>query len=348
MNVLVVSGRFCLMVFLLFMVFSQFSFAQIANDLPAKLGQGKWQMIKINTDGFSRWSLVYIPKDISPKAPVVLLLHGGTQSMRKIFRPNAGGNLEWPILADKEKFLLLAPNGTDPETGDTFSDKQNWHDLRPEAVHGKYVAKMNDVKFIRELLDWAGKNYSIDLARIYATGASNGGLMTYRLLLEIPNRMAAGAVFIANLPSPKSLLSGASGHPRPIMIANGTKDPLMPYDGGATKFGRGRGRVLSFKETVFWWVRYNRANLEQAEARIIGDQLSEDNCTIHQTIYPGELSGAPVVAITVDGGGHSMPSKSHLLPNKFLVRRLLGPGCQAAEGAEMARNFLKGFALADR
>jgi len=117
--------------------------------------------------------------------------------MRSIFRPNAGSTKEWMGLAKQEGCILLVPNGTNPETGDAYGDDQNWNDHRRDSAAGQTTA--DDAGFILALLDQITVQYPVDPEQIYVTGASNGGLMTYRLLIEAPDRFAAGAAFIANL-----------------------------------------------------------------------------------------------------------------------------------------------------
>ncbi len=330
----------CFLIFSMIFVLVQSSSGKMKEELSIAEKQSGWQVISLDVNGVKRWSRVYAPKSLPKNAPVVLLLHGGTQSMRKVFQPNAGGTLEWPILAEKEGFLLLTPNGTHAKTGNTFTDKQGWNDVRPSPTYGKPEA--DDVAFMKSLLDWAQQKYAIDPQRVYATGSSNGGLMTYRLLLEIPDRIAAGVAFIANFPSESPFLN-TSSEPRPVMIVNGTQDPLVPWEGGSIEGGR--GNILSALETRTWWVKHNRANLENAQETKIAEGSPKDNCKLYETTYPPLSGGAPVVFIKMDGGGHSMPSIAHLLPNNLIVRRIFGPSCQASEGAVLAWKFLKDFRL---
>ena len=329
-----------ILLFLLSVSLTQNCYGEMGDGLSTAERESGWQVISLDVNGVKRWSRVYTPKNLPRNAPTVLLLHGGTQSMDKIFQPNAGGTLEWPILAEKEKFLLLAPNGTNATTGNPLGDKQGWNDLRPSPTYGKPEA--DDVGFVKVLLDWSEQIYATDPKKVYATGSSNGGLMTYRLLLEMPDRIAAGAAFIANFPSESPFLNSSSP-PRPIMIVNGTQDPLMPWNGGATKGSR--GKVFSAQETASWWIKHNRADSGRAQEQLIADSSANDSCKLYQTSYPASLGGEPVVFIKMDGGGHSQPSQKHLVPNTWMVRRFLGPSCQAAEGAVLAWKFLKDFHL---
>ncbi len=300
-----------------------------------------WQESSLEVDGSTRWYLIYTPEPLPENPPMVIILHGGTCSMRSVLHPNAGGTKEWLILAEHEGFILLVPNGTNPETGDTYGDDQNWNDHRADSAAGQTTA--DDVGFILALLDQITAQYPLDPERIYLTGGSNGGLMTYRLLIEAPDRFAAGAAFIANLPEP-ALNLPVLGKPTPLMISNGTEDPLMPWEGGLV--GKDRGMVISAEETAAWWVIANRVDTDQKTSELLPDVDPEDNCRIQKDYYPAGSGGAPVVFYTNQGGGHAMPSGKHPFPDNFLVRRVIGPVCRDAEGAILAWEFFMQAAAA--
>src|SRR5271156_5200830 len=69
-----------------------------------------WKEFSINSGGMTRWFRVYIPASFSEGAPAVFVLHGGTQSMRKIFNDHVGGTNAWIPIADREGILLVVPN----------------------------------------------------------------------------------------------------------------------------------------------------------------------------------------------------------------------------------------------
>jgi polyhydroxybutyrate depolymerase len=107
---------------------------------------------------------------------------------------HAGGTQAWRDLAEENGFLLIVPNGTNARIGDPRGNDQNWNDCRSAARVGE--TKADDVGFIIALVEWAQREMRIDPLRVYATGASNGGGMSYRLAIERPDRFAAVAVFI--------------------------------------------------------------------------------------------------------------------------------------------------------
>lgn len=293
-----------------------------------------WSEASLVHDGLTRWYRIYLPDPLPEKAPLVLYLHGGTLSMRSLFSPLAESSQIWFEIARREGLIMVVPNGTDPETGDPYGDNQVWNDLRPDQASGQ--SQVDDVGFLLTLLDTISANYPVDLERVFVTGASNGGMMTYRMLLEAPERFTAGAAFIANLPKFTDPLPPPA-QPVPIMIANGTEDPLMPYDGGVV--ARNRGVVVSTRETVDWWIQANKADKEGLELIELPDLNPEDGCRILEEIYPGGVNGAQVRLYIVEGGGHTLPSLTRQGLFQRLTSRLLGPVCQDVEGVDLAWDF---------
>jgi polyhydroxybutyrate depolymerase len=282
--------------------------------------------------------LVQEPANPTAPAPVVVLLHGGSQSMRRQFGPNGGATLEWLAVARANNILLLAPNGTNAETGDTKGDTQFWNDFR-DAARAR-TTSAGDVAFVRDLLAWAHKTYKTDPARTYVTGASNGGMMTYRLLAEAPEKFAAGAAFIAALPEPIARVPKPV-RATPLMIMAGTADPLVQWNGGA--IAGNRGKVVSAEENLTWWLAANRAETVPQTTTQLPHLDAKDACKIERKTFAAKAGGAPVVFYTNQGGGHTMPSIKHKIADGFLVRRFIGPVCRDVETAELTWAFFKQY-----
>src|SRR5215475_14022990 len=81
------------------------------------------------------------------------------------------------------------------------------------------------------------------------TGPSNGGMMTLRLVCEDADLFAAAAPIIANLPADLAPRCKPA-RPIPVLVVNGTADPLMPFGGGEVGLRHGRGQVISTDATM--------------------------------------------------------------------------------------------------
>lgn len=243
---------------------------------------------------------VYSPAAPRTPAPVVLLLHGGLGSADSVWQSENGRS--WRALADKHGFLLLLPEGRpDP----THADRHHWNDCRADIDNEDAVSLEDDVGFVNALIDRLAAEAPVDPARIYVTGASNGGMMTFRVAMQLGDRLAAAAAVIANLPDPSECPFEAV--PVPILIMNGTADPLIPYEGGCVAGAAcRRGRVRSTDETVAFWVGVNHAAVS-AEENSVPDRVAADGSTVTVFIHSGGSTGQDVVLYRIDGGGHAVP-----------------------------------------
>lgn len=270
---------------------------------------------------------------------VVILLHGGTSNMWDIFRRGKKGTRRWLELSDTNGILLLAPNADNPKTKDTKGYEQVWNDNREDERD-----TADDVGFLAALVRWAVVNRGVNPSRVYVTGASNGGIMTYQALLESnPPIYAAGAAFIANLPVTNVPLP--QNRSTPIFIMNGNKDKLMNWEGG--EIAQDRGVVISAVATRDFWLEVNKPDKGSMKKVTWPNRSWLDGCRVFSEEYPAkanETGGADVHFYTMDGGGHVVPyTEFGLYP---LTYRLFGgPMCREVDGADLAWDFTKRFNL---
>ena len=163
-----------------------------------------------------------VPRE-SSGLPLVIVLHGGGGNAR-----NAEAMTGFTAKAEAERFIVVYPEGTSRR-----APLLTWN-----AGHCCGYAmeqSVDDVGFIRALIDELSAKHRIDRKRVYVTGMSNGAMMAHRVGIELSDKVAAiapvvGAVF-GDEPRPRSPVSA-------IMI-NGMLDESVPYRGGPSG-GRGR------------------------------------------------------------------------------------------------------------
>jgi len=290
-----------------------------ASMLAAARPEIAWKTIEWG--GLGRLYGVYVPEEVSDPAPLVFFLHGGGGSAEGVWAQEHGRS--WRSLADENGFVLVVPEGrADPDN----TDAHHWNDCRTDVGSEAVRSEVDDVGFLVGLIDEVAKTVPIDPDRVYATGASNGGMMTYRLAIEAGDRFAAVAAVIANLPDPSECT--ASPRPIPILIMNGTDDPLMPFDGGCVAGERcERGRVTSTAETVAFWIDVNGASHEPTVERVRNRSWFDGS---RVTVYTYEGSaGADVVYYEVEGGGHAVPGFES---TSFVRRSIAGPKNRDIDG----------------
>ncbi|MCX6100879.1 MAG: prolyl oligopeptidase family serine peptidase, partial [Candidatus Bipolaricaulota bacterium] len=234
-----------------------------------------------------------------------LLLHGGFSSASDMWETELAKS--WKGLADSHGFLLVLPEGAPDAANPTG---HHWNDCRVDAGNADSLSSEDDVGFIGRVIDVIEAHAAVNPNRIYVTGASNGGMMTYRLAMQLGDRFAAAAAIIANLPDPSECPFSAG--PLPILIMNGTADPVMPYDGGCVAGPScERGSVRSTAATVAFWVFTNGAAVTSAVTDL-PDTLPSDDSTIRVFHFDGGDAGNDVVLYRVEGGGHNAPGPEPL------------------------------------
>jgi polyhydroxybutyrate depolymerase len=256
--------------------------------------------------GIARFFDVYLPDALAPGAPLLFALHGGTLSNGSL---RGGAAAELYRLADESGFVVVLPNGTNGAGQTGPGGSFNWNDCRSDA--GPAATSADDVGFVSALIDWAIAAHAIDPARVYATGGSNGGLMTYRLLFELSDRIAAGAAVIANLPLNSECVSEPA-QPRSVLIMNGTADPIMPFGGGAVAVNR--GAIASSDATRDFWRAFLDAPSEPSRFTF-PDLDPDDGGTVAREVYAGGRNGTELRYYRVDGGGHNAPTIAHPEPS---------------------------------
>jgi polyhydroxybutyrate depolymerase len=223
--------------------------------------------------------------------PVVLLLHGAGGNSRNVMRQSCIAPA-----ADERNILVIAADGTAPTPESPpkfFTNPQMWNDgsgRRTGPAHG-----VDDVAHLAGLLREVEERYSVDPARVYAAGFSNGASMALRLAAEIPDRIAAVAAD-AGHPFVEPV---AGGRPVPTVCVCGTIDPLIPLAGGKVRLPWGTSVLQPpYLERVRWW-----ADRQGCEAAPITDTPAMG---VSRTRWSG-ARGADVQLFLLEGAGHVWP-----------------------------------------
>jgi polyhydroxybutyrate depolymerase len=222
--------------------------------------------------GVDRTYRVYKPSGLKGSAPLVVMLHGGFGSAEQAERTYG-----WNQVADAQKFVVAYPDG--------IGRAWNVHGCCGRAA-GQSI---DDVGFISAMVGDIGRGVDIDSSRTYATGISNGGMMSYALACNSDMFAAIGP------DSATQLDPCTSPHPTSVMHIHGTADRQIPYNGGS---GAGMAHIggPSVPDLNAFW-------------------RGVDQCGEPKTTTAGPVSTSAsdcaydraVVLMTVDGGGHQWP-----------------------------------------
>lgn len=277
----------------------------------------------IVVDEVRRTYYIHFPPvhESSSQLPLVLLLHGGGKGDGL----TPAKYLGFTSLADSQGFVVAYPNGID----------SYWRDGRGYTHRGESDTTVDDVGFISQLIDHLVREHNLDPKRVYVTGMSNGGMMTLRLGCELSAKLAAIAPVVANIP--KNIITNCRPtRPLPVLVMNGTDDPLVPYNGGYVHFFRKKmGEVVSTSETVSFWVKHNGCN-STPRMRDLPNRNRRDHSRVKVATYVNPNNGCEVVLYTIQGGGHTMPGSN--MPDR---PRILGHKNDDIDGAKEIWEFFK-------
>jgi polyhydroxybutyrate depolymerase len=254
------------------------------------------QRRSIPFDGRNRTYLLHLPGGRALAGqPLVIVLHGAGGQGRGMERITG-----LDPLADREGFVVAYPDGI----------WRQWNDGRAKVS----FPRTDDVGFLGVLIDHLTREEGADPHRVYVAGISNGGMMAQRLACEASDRIAAVASIAATLP--EKIEAGC--HPtRPIsmLFMHGTKDPLVPYQGGMITSPHGLpsgSRVLSLDATARFWAQRNGCG-NSPESSSLSDHTN-DGMPVRAVHYGGCRDRSAVEAYTIEGGGHTWPGGWQYLP----------------------------------
>lgn len=223
-------------------------------------------------DGVEREFLFHVPQgyDNTKALPLVLNFHGASSSadqQRSLFS-------QMNPTADAKGFIVVYPQGIGA----------SWN---AGACCGDAVTQdVDDVGFARALVTYMGEHACVDNKRVYATGFSNGGRMSYRLGCEAADVFAALAP-VAGTKSFPDLDNTAGCTPsRPISLIDfmGTADPRSAAQPGQ----------------IAEWVAFNGcSDAEPSESYRMGEHYCMQ--------YSQCEAGTSVTYCLIDGGDHCWP-----------------------------------------
>lgn len=241
----------------------------------------------IQVRGVTRTYRLYVPASLQPDAPAALVvaLHGGGGS---------GGQMEASTgldsVAEHEGFLVAYPNGS----GRLVNSLLTWN--AGNCCGYALDEEVDDVEFIRSLVEDLSSAYAIDSRRVYATGMSNGGMMTYRLACEAAGIFAA----VAPVAGALNLEPCEPVEPVSLLAIHGTDDQHVLYEGGVPVVS------MDSHARVDHSVHYALAFWALHDGCLPEPQIEQAGAVIHET-YTDCPQGLGVELLAIQGGGHAWP-----------------------------------------
>lgn len=282
---------------------------------------GRYSKASLEFGGLMRSYRTYVPKGLPQGAPLVVVMHGSGEDPQRI---RMGTGYAFERLADQHGFAVAYPK----------SHASDWNDCSRigDKELGGVIA--DDVAYLAAMVDKLLGELSIDPARVFATGVSNGGSMAMRLALEQPGRYRAVAAVVANVPAPQNFQCKPAFQATSLMIMNGTEDPLVPYEGGDINllglFYKG-GPIISSRASAQYFADW--AGL--AGAPQTSEKTVAEGVRVEQNRWSNAGTKTEVELVTIHGGGHGLPQFHARRP------RLLGPSPMEPDGPAMIWTFFE-------
>jgi polyhydroxybutyrate depolymerase len=243
--------------------------------------------------------------DPAAAAPVILGFHGGFGSPQDFAHLS-----DLPARAGRTGFVVVLPEGY----------RRSWN--AGDCCGPAQRRRVDDVAFVKALLNDLASVVNVDPRRVFAIGFSNGGKFSYHLACELSDRIAAIA--------PVACSIGASTckptRPVPVLHFHGTIDQFAPFKGGIGAYRRTgmHTAVLVGIETFVnqnGCTQENRVTFKRRGAMCLTYSICRD--------------GAEVTLCTIEGMGHQWPGGKEILP------RLLGPGTDDISATDMLLTFFQ-------
>jgi polyhydroxybutyrate depolymerase len=273
--------------------------------------------------GMKRTLRVYLPAGRDAPLPLIVVLHGGGGS---------GGGMEWLTqrgfnrIADRDGAIIAYPDGIG----------HGWNDGRAGVRPGA-AGHADDLGYLRSLPRELSSLHALDTARIYVAGISNGGMMSYRLACDAAQVFAAAAPVAANM-SVELAPSCQPARAVPLLVINGTDDPIMPWKGGVIRvLWMTRGSVLSTGETIARWLALEHCGTLEPQPIIDADP-ADGTAVAPASARCGP--GGEVSLYEIRGGGHTWPKGQ-----PYLTTRIVGRVSQELDANEAIWAFFRRHSL---
>jgi polyhydroxybutyrate depolymerase len=276
----------------------------------------------VRLGGFDRHFIVHVPPsfDAKRKLPVVIMLHGfggsGRQSMEQT---------GWDRKADREDFIAAFPDGVaeEPKRRASFLlNPQSWNEGSGRHASGK--RNDGDVEFVAFIIDALETRYGADPNRIFVTGFSNGASMTFRIGVELSDKVAAIAPVAGHL-----LVHGHQlKRPLAMLYIIGRDDPLELPAGGALRIRGEQVEQPPIEQNLLQW-----RQLDGCPSKPSSDAHSDG---VERVSFSDCGDGVEVVEYFIDDMGHVWPGGLNRLP-----ARLVGKPSDKLNATDVIWNFFK-------
>lgn len=256
----------------------------------------------LNHGGLKRSYYIHFPPNYSPQRPLplVVLLHGGGGSA-----PQALRNYPLKEVADRQGFILVAPNGTGPVRREIL---RTWNVLFGFGYAQR--KKVDDIGFVRSLILQVREEEAVDPSQVYLTGLSNGAILCHFAAAAHSDLVAGIAPVVGTVagrsdPGQPWSYPATPKNPVDVVLFNGELDQSIPLQGGVQKkHAEKQARyVVSAQASAEFWVKANGCSPSP-----VVEKLPQLKAT--RTTWSEGRNGTRVVLYVLHNQGHAWPGGS--------------------------------------
>jgi len=258
---------------------------------PDSHGTRNWESGKhtLMVDGLERTFVLDRPRQLKPRAALVLVFHGFTSSAEEIRKASG-----FASLAEQHGFVVVYPQGSLDDQGRSFFNVGY-------AFHAD--SKVDDVRFMKTVVDRLVNDLKLDNRSVFATGMSNGGDMSFYLASQ-PKPMVKAIAPIAGTMMSSWSKDFAPPSRTSIMAVHGTQDDVTLWNGDLENRD-GWGAYLGIETVVDLWT--SGLALEALEVSERKDKTPPRNAKVILKRWSTKADSTEVLFYQLIGGGHDWP-----------------------------------------
>lgn len=257
-----------------------------AATIESFYGEGSFQQKDLTVDGVNRSYYLYTPKGVEGPSKTLLVFHGG------------GGNANlsrlygYESLADLYGFRIVYPQGIN----------NMWNVGLKLPKMAPDLEKIDDLSYFDNMLEDLNSKGLLNPDKVFATGNSMGGYMSFYLSCHRTDKLTAIAPVVASM-LVEIAESCQPSKPLPVLLTMGTEDKSVPFKGG--ELGGPQNKLLSYSESLNFWAKANGCN--NSRAATLFDLDSNDGIQTYATLWNECRNNVSVKGYQVDGMGHRLP-----------------------------------------
>lgn len=225
------------------------------------------------------------------------------------------------------------PSGGGYPGGGRPGGQQGGQNSPPGPDLDKKLAGADDLAFFNQMLDDVSSKFSVDASRIYATGISEGGLMTFRMGCALGDRLAAIAPVGAAMPKTMTCLPS---HPMPVVMINGKSDPIVPFGGGREH--NLDLPIISVEDSAKMWAKMDRCSEKPDRSKVAPHDKTGTEMNIDT--YKDCTKSTQVLVYGLKGTGNTWPGGE-----QYASEREVGKTSRDIDANQLIWSFLGEFHL---